>query len=86
MKLVGLGYRVAASTGWCILTKAGVDPAPWRTGPTWAQFLGAQAKGILACDFLHVDTIGLTRICVLFLMGIGARRVQILGVTTHPSG
>jgi transposase InsO family protein len=85
-ELVGLGYRVAASTVLCILTKAGVDPAPWRTGPTWAQFLGAQAKGILACDFLHVDTIGLTRICVLFLMGIGARRVQILGVTTHPSG
>jgi hypothetical protein len=86
VKLVGLGYRVAASTVWCILTKAGVDPAPRRTGPTWAQFLGAPAKGILACDFLHVDTIGLTRISVLFLMEIGTRRVHILGVTTQPSG
>ncbi|MDT5043950.1 MAG: putative transposase, partial [Actinoplanes sp.] len=38
-------YRVAASTVWCILTKAGVDPAPRRTGPTWTQFLGAPAKG-----------------------------------------
>jgi putative transposase len=61
-ELVGLGYRVAASTVWSILTKAGVDPASRRSGPTWTQFLSAQAKGILACDFLHVDTIGLTRI------------------------
>src|SRR4051812_27714186 len=43
-ELVGLGYRVAASAVWSILTKAGVDPAPRRTGPAWTQFLTAQAK------------------------------------------
>ncbi|WP_373688226.1 helix-turn-helix domain-containing protein [Actinoplanes aureus] len=33
-ELVGLGYRVAVSTVWSILTRAGVDPAPrWRLAP-----------------------------------------------------
>ncbi|MEO3748599.1 integrase core domain-containing protein [Plantactinospora sp. B5E13] len=85
-ELTGLGYRLAASTVWAILTKAGAGPAPRRAGPTWTEFLTAQAKGILSCDFLHVDTIGLARVYVLFLMEIANRRVHLLGATTNPTG
>jgi putative transposase len=42
-ELVGLGHRIAASTVWQILHDAGIDPAPRRAGPTWKQFLTAQA-------------------------------------------
>jgi len=50
------GIAVAPSTVREILHAAGIGPAPRRSGPTWRQFLPAQAAGILAVDFLHVDT------------------------------
>src|SRR6266581_8519673 len=34
-ELAGLGVKIAASTVWEILNKAGMDPAPRRTAPTW---------------------------------------------------
>jgi putative transposase len=40
-ELAGLGYQIGASTTWRILNSAGIDPAPRRAGPTWAQFLRA---------------------------------------------
>jgi transposase len=56
-ELIRLGHRIAASTVWQILHDAGMDPAPRRSGPTWRQFLTAQAKAVLAVDFMHVDTV-----------------------------
>src|ERR1017187_3220468 len=64
-ELAKLGVTVAPSTVWEILHSAGIDPSPRRSGPTWRQFLHAQAAGILAVDFLHADTVLLRRLYVL---------------------
>jgi transposase InsO family protein len=85
-ELVGLGYHVAASTVWKILHQAEIDPAPRRSGPTWKQFLTAQAETMLACDFFTVDTVLFKRIYVLFFLQIATREVHVVGVTAHPTG
>ena len=85
-EVVKLGHPVAASTVWQILHDAGIGPAPRRTGPTWKQFLTAQARGILAAGFVHVDTILLRRLYALILIEHGTRRVHLAGITANPDG
>jgi transposase InsO family protein len=81
-----MGHRIASSTVWHILNTSGINPAPRRSGLTWRQFLTSQAQGILAVDFLHIDTITLRRVYALIVVEHGSRRAYIAGVTAHPTG
>jgi putative transposase len=85
-EITKLGVTVAQSTVWEILRNAGIDPAPRRAGATWRQFLCAQASGILAVDFFHVDTVLLKRLYVLVFIEHGTRRMHLGGVTANPAG
>jgi putative transposase len=66
-------------------------PAPPRPGtaPRRSHLDGvfrAQAAGTLACDFLTVETVGLTRLYLFFMIEVERRRVHLAGVTAHPTG
>jgi putative transposase len=85
-EMVRLGHPIAASTVWQILHDAGIGPAPRCTGPTWKQFLTAQAHGIIAVDFVHVDTVLLRRLYALIVIEHSTRRVRLAGITASPDG
>jgi putative transposase len=79
-----LGIRIGATTIKTILRRAGIGPAPRRDGPSWTEFLRAQAEGIWACDFFSVETAWLRTLYVLFFIELGSRRVHVAGVAAHP--
>jgi putative transposase len=84
-ELATMGITIAPSSVWAILKRHGIEPSPRRSGPTWAEFLAGQAKGLLACDFFSVDTVRLRRLYVLFLIHHETRLVRIAGVTAKPA-
>lgn len=85
-ELQGLGIRVGVSTIRRILRQAGIGPAPRRDGPSWSEFLRAQADAILACDFFTVETVFLRTLYVLVFIEIGTRRLRFSLATSNPDG
>jgi hypothetical protein len=76
---------VGATTIRSLLRRSGLGPAPRRSGPSWSEFLRAQAHGVLACDFFTVETALLRSLYVLFFVELGSRRVHVAGVTAKPT-
>jgi transposase InsO family protein len=89
LRIVGelkkVGVTVSKGSVANVLRRHRLPPAPRRTGPSWTEFLHAQAKGIVATDFFTVDTVLLRRYYVLFVIEIERRIVHVLGVTANPN-
>ena len=81
-----LGIRVSATSVRRILRRHRLGPAPRRGGPSWTAFLRGRTAGMLAGDVLTVETVGLARLYVLFVVELDRRRVHLAGVTAHPTG
>jgi len=84
-ELLKLGVRVSATTIATVLRRNGLGPAP-RRGLGWREFLRQQAAGMVACDFLTVETITLRTLYVLVWIELGTRRVHLGGATSKPDG
>ena len=79
-----LGISVGATTIRMLLRKTGLGPAPRRGGPSWSEFLRAQATGIVATDFFTVETMWLKTLYVLVFIELGTRRISLSPSTEHP--
>src|SRR5579864_9196725 len=59
--LAKLGFQVSPTSIRRLLAQAKLEPAPRRAGPSWREFLRAQAASIVACDFFTVESVLLRR-------------------------
>ena len=80
-----MGIVVAPSSVWAVLKRHGIAPSPRRSGPTWAEFLAAQASGLMACDFFQVRTFIFRRLYVLVFIHHDTRLVRIAGISANPA-
>jgi putative transposase len=83
-ELAKLGFRVSPTSIRRLLAHARLEPAPRRSGPSWREFLRAQAASIVACDFFTVESLFLRRYCVLFFIAHASRRVWFAGCYSQP--
>jgi transposase InsO family protein len=85
-ELAKLGLQVSPTSIRRLLARAKLAPAPRRSGPSWREFLRAQAASIVACDLFTVEAVFFRRYYVLFFIAHASRRVWLAGCTTNPTG
>jgi transposase InsO family protein len=72
------------------LSEHGIEPAPERKRQySWATFIKAHLGVIAGMDFFTVEvvtTLGLVRYHVLFVIDIGSRMVEVVGIVRNPGG
>jgi len=88
--LGNLGYQIDKLTVRNILRRHHMEPAPQRrkAGMSWAQFLKMHWEVLAATDFFTVEVAtwhGLVTYYVLVVMELATRRVEIAGITPHPT-
>jgi putative transposase len=88
--LANLGHAIDAITVRNILRRHHMEPAPQRrqAGMSWSQFLTLHWEVLAATDFFTVEVAtwhGLVTYYVLFVMELATRRVEIAGITPHPT-
>ena len=72
-ELKNLSVTVSKTSVAAVLRKNRALPAPRRAGPTWSQFLRAQAELVLGTDFFTVDSVLLRVYYVLFVIEVKTR-------------
>ena len=88
--LANLGHQIDQLTVRNILRRHHMEPAPQRrkAGMSWAQFLKLHWDVLAATDFFTVEVAtwhGLVTYYVLVVMELATRRVQVAGITPHPT-
>jgi putative transposase len=85
-ELLGLAWRVSASSIRRVLRAHGLDPAPRRAPTSWRSFLRQQAAGIRGLRLLHgrhdLAAAGVCPVC----HRTRQQAVHLVGVTGHPTG
>jgi putative transposase len=89
-RLTNLGHRIDAITVRNILRRHHMKPAPQRrkAGMCWTQFMKRHWEVLAATDFFIVEVAtwhGLVTYDVLVVMELATRRVEIAGITPHPT-
>jgi putative transposase len=88
--LANLGHQTDKITVRNILRRHHIDPAPKRRegGMSWTQFIKLHWEVLAATDFFTVEVAtwyGLVTYYVLVVMELSTRRVEIAGITPHPT-